>query len=223
MTISLSSSVCIFNKVRIASPGPARQAQLDMRDESHGMAPLALAAAAGRARAAAALLDAGADPEITDEHGKTALLWAAGFGHAPVVAELLRGGGGGDSRISAVGCDGGEGDKGQLLRGVAGDASDESAVGCDEGEGHGEGGADGGGCAAPAAVRPAACLHTTDCRGWDAFFHACHGGHLQLVDGWIGHVDLARTDQSEALLPTRRKTKGGFARSQPTSQKNKNK
>lgn len=40
-------------------------------------------------------------------------------------------------------------------------------------------------------------LRATDCRGWNPFFHACHGGHVELVEAWVGHVDLAMTDQGE--------------------------
>lgn len=138
--------------------------------------PLALAAAAGRARAVAALLEAGANPESVDRHGKTPLIWAAAFGHMAVAAELLR-----------------TGDA---------DACGESGGGSDGCVGEGRRGADGGGCdgcAAHAPVRPAARLGATDAHGWNAFFHACHGGHVVLVEAWVGHVDLAATDQGEAL------------------------
>jgi ankyrin repeat protein len=54
-----------------------------------GFTPLILASYHGHAEAAGALLDAGADPNIGDRRGNTALMGAVFQGHRDVVARLL--------------------------------------------------------------------------------------------------------------------------------------
>jgi ankyrin repeat protein len=56
---------------------------------SSGQQPLALAAQAGDARLVARLLGQGRDVNEADEHGRTALHWAANQGGADVVRRLL--------------------------------------------------------------------------------------------------------------------------------------
>ena len=57
-------------------------------DEAH-MTPINTAAQAGKVESVVALLDIGADPEITDTVGITPLMWAASGGHADAVRVLL--------------------------------------------------------------------------------------------------------------------------------------
>ncbi|MEU0136042.1 ankyrin repeat domain-containing protein [Streptomyces sp. NPDC006296] len=54
-----------------------------------GDLPLCGAACGGHAEVAGALLSAGADPDLREEFGFTALRWAAGLGHARVAEVLL--------------------------------------------------------------------------------------------------------------------------------------
>ncbi|MFG2431274.1 ankyrin repeat domain-containing protein [Streptomyces sp. NPDC048590] len=54
-----------------------------------GDLPLCGAACGGHAEVAEALLSAGANPDLSEEFGFTALRWAAGLGHARVVEVLL--------------------------------------------------------------------------------------------------------------------------------------
>lgn len=52
--------------------------------------PLIMAAITGDRRAVRLLLDAGADPDVTNDHGRDALMSAAEAGHLEIVQELLR-------------------------------------------------------------------------------------------------------------------------------------
>ncbi|MEU0301453.1 ankyrin repeat domain-containing protein [Streptomyces sp. NPDC006175] len=54
-----------------------------------GDLPLCGAACGGHSEVVAALLSAGAEPDLTEEFGFTALRWAAGLGHARVAETLL--------------------------------------------------------------------------------------------------------------------------------------
>ncbi|MFJ8857430.1 ankyrin repeat domain-containing protein [Streptomyces sp. NPDC102451] len=61
-----------------------------------GDLPLCGAACGGHAEVVAALLSAGADPDLSEDFGFTALRWAAGLGHARVAETLLAHGAGPD-------------------------------------------------------------------------------------------------------------------------------
>lgn len=66
-------------------------ASLHARD-THGVVPLVLAAALGRADTVKTLIALGASVNATASHGTTALMFASGRGHAEIVQQLLRAG-----------------------------------------------------------------------------------------------------------------------------------
>lgn len=72
------------------------------RSSAPHLTPLMVAAANGRAAAAALLLRAGADADAVDDGGITALLYAVANDHAGVVAALVGAGCAVDSRMVAV-------------------------------------------------------------------------------------------------------------------------
>ena len=80
---------------RPGSPAPEVVTRRDLlrRGDARGVAPLALAAWRGHARAVDYLLRGGADPDARDDYGVAALHKAVGHGHAEVARRILADGG----------------------------------------------------------------------------------------------------------------------------------
>ena len=87
------------------SPAPEVVTRRDLlrRGDARGVAPLALAAWRGHARAADYLLRGGADPNARDDYGVAALHKAVGHGHVEVARRILADGGADvNARVGAV-------------------------------------------------------------------------------------------------------------------------